>query len=94
MANNKSATKRAGTNEVRRMQNVARRSDVKTAYKKVMEALAANDLTKAQELLPAAVSKIARAKGKGVFKANTAKRKIGRLARRVALALKKSAGVA
>ena len=94
MANNKSSTKRARTNEVRRVENVARRSAVKTAYKKVMEALASNDLQTAQQLLPSAVSKIARAKGKGVFKANTAKRKIGRLAKRVAQALKASAGVA
>ncbi|MBM3887089.1 30S ribosomal protein S20 [Candidatus Dependentiae bacterium] len=83
MANKKSAKKRALTNEKSRMRNVARRSDIKTASKKVLVALAASDITGAQTLLREAESKIARAKGKGVLKANTAARKISLLAKKV-----------
>ena len=83
MANKKSTKKRTLTNEISRMRNVARRSDVKSASKKVVAALAANDLTAAQSLLREAESKIARAKGKGVLKANTAARKISVLAKKV-----------
>jgi small subunit ribosomal protein S20 len=83
MANKKSAKKRALTNEASRMRNVARRSDLKSASKKVITALAANDLEGAKALLREAESKIARAKGKGVLKANTAARKISVLAKKV-----------
>lgn len=86
MANIKSAKKRALTNEKRRQRNVARRSDVRTAIKKVMTALAGNrvDVAELKELMREAESKIAQAKGKGVLKANTASRKISRLALKVA----------
>lgn len=86
MANTKSTKKRTITNEKRRMRNVARRSDVKTACKKVIVALESNNVEQAQQLLSVAVSKIARAKGKGIFKNNTAKRKISRLSKKVAAA--------
>ena len=86
MANIKSAKKRAITNEKRRMINVARRSDMKTAIKSVVTALDANDIETAQRLFRVAEEKIARAKGKGILKANTAARKIGRLAKKVAVA--------
>lgn len=88
MANIKSAKKRAKTNEIRRKRNVARRSDVKSATRKVLDALAANDVEKAKSFLREAETKIARAKGKGLYKANTAARKIGRLAKKVAQAAK------
>jgi len=83
MANKKSAKKRVLTNEKSRMLNVARRSELKSASKKVLVALAANDAVGAKELLREAESKIARAKGKGVLKANTAARKISLLAKKV-----------
>lgn len=83
MANIKSAKKRAKTNEVRRQCNVARRSDVKTATKKVLAALESQDVIAAKEFLKEAESKIARAKGKGVLKKNTAARRVSRLARKV-----------
>lgn len=83
MANKKSTKKRTLTNEKSRMRNVARRSELKSASKKVMVALAANDIVAAQTLLREAESKIARAQGKGVLKANTAARKISHLAKRV-----------
>ena len=91
MANIKSAKKRARTNEENRQLNVQRRSDIKTATKKVIAALEANDVTLAQDLLRQAESKIARARGKGVLKQNTASRKVSRLAKKVASATKVSA---
>lgn len=83
MANKKSAKKRALTNEKRRIRNVARRSELKTASRKVLAAIASNDLEGAKNLLREAEAKIARAKGKGVLKGNTAARKISLLAKRV-----------
>lgn len=83
MANKKSTKKRTLTNEASRMRNVARRSDLKSASKKVLVAIAANDIEAAKMLLRAAEAKIARAKGKGVLKANTASRKISALAKQV-----------
>jgi small subunit ribosomal protein S20 len=91
MANIKSAKKRARTNEENRQLNVQRRSDIKTATKKVLAALEVNDVNLAQELLRQAESKIARARGKGVLKQNTASRKVSRLAKKVATATKASA---
>lgn len=88
MANTKSAKKRVITNEKRRVRNVARRSDMKTACKKVLSALSNSDAEKAVNLLKDAIAKIARAKNKGLVKANTAKRKISRLSKRVAAAVR------
>ena len=47
--------------------------------KKYSEAIAEKNLTKAKDLLAQAESKIARAAGKGLFKKNTASRKVSRL---------------
>ena len=84
MANTKSAKKRVKQNEKRRQSNLARRSAFKTAAKKVLEALDANDVAAAKELLKDASSKIARARGKGIIKKNTAARKVSGLAKRLA----------
>ena len=84
MANIKSAKKRAKTNEISRKRNMARRSDIKSATRKVMDSVAANDLENAKLFFKEAESKISRAEGKGLLKKNTAARRIGRLARKVA----------
>lgn len=84
MANTKSAKKRAKTNKVRQSRNNARKSEIKTLAKKVLTALASNNLGEAKELFRAAESKIARAGSKGVLKKETASRKIGRLAQKIA----------
>jgi len=90
MANLASSKKRAKQTIVRQARNVARKSSVKTAVKKVLASLQANDaLEVTKELLKDAEAKIARAKGKGIFHANTAARKISGLARRVAAAARK-----
>jgi small subunit ribosomal protein S20 len=86
MANSKSAKKRVKQHEVRRMRNMARQSDVKTSCRKVLDALKESNLDAAKDLLRIAEAKIARARGKGLYKKNTASRKIGNLARRVAAA--------
>lgn len=87
MANIKSAQKRVKQDAVRYVRNTARKSAVKTAIKKVMTALEnGENAEKALELLRSAEAQIARAKGKGLMHANTAARKISRLAKRVAAA--------
>jgi small subunit ribosomal protein S20 len=83
MANIKSAQKQARQNIVRRQRNLARRTAIKTAIRKVLEALE-TDPKKAQEFFVDAESKLARAKGKGVINARAASRKISRLAKRLA----------
>lgn len=93
MANIKSNKKRAKTNEKSRQRNVAYRSMIKTASKKVLASLEGTPATTAQELLQAAESLIARACSKGVLKKNTAARKISSLARAVAQATKLPAAV-
>ncbi len=86
MANIKSSAKRAGTNDIKNARNVARKTEIKTATKKVLTALANNNIAEAKDLLKLAEAKIARACGKGVLQKNTASRKISRLAVQVAAA--------
>ena len=86
MANLKSSKKRAKTNEIRRKRNVARRSEIRSATKKVLDALAANKIDDAKQFFREAEAKISRAKGKGLLKQNTAARKVSRLAKKVAQA--------
>jgi small subunit ribosomal protein S20 len=91
MANIKSAKKAMRQAEVRRKQNLARRTALKTATKKVRTALeTTQDVDSVKTLLREAEAKFARAKSKGLIHANTASRKISRLAKRVA-ALEKGA---
>lgn len=88
MANIKSAKKADKQSKVRRLRNMSRMSDVKTAIRKVVDALQGNDLDLAVQGLRFAESKVSRARGKGLFKKNTASRKISRLAKKVAVAQK------
>lgn len=86
MANSKSAKKRAKQEVVKRQRNLARRSEIKSVVKKVMTALENKEVAQAQELLKVAQVKISRARGKGLLHKNTAARKIGTIAKRVAAA--------
>ncbi len=87
MANLKSAKKQAKQNIKRRLKNLVRKTSIKTAMKKVLIALEkSEDITKTKELLRDAEAKISRAKSKHLFHANTARRKISRLAKKVAQA--------
>jgi small subunit ribosomal protein S20 len=81
LANHKSALKRAGQNENRRMRNRSVKSRVKTVVKQVRQAVAseagesvANDLRAAQATIDKAVKK-------GVLHKRTGARKIARLAK-------------
>lgn len=84
MPNITSAKKRVRQIIKRSEVNTARKSDVKTAIKKVLVALENKEIDSAKEFLKDAEAKIARAAGKSLFHKNTASRKIGRLAKRVA----------
>ena len=79
MANHKSAIKRAGQNEIRRLRNKSTRTRVKSVVKDMrsMGADASSDQKKAQ--LTAAQSIIDKATKKGVIHKKTAARKISRL---------------
>jgi len=81
MANIKSAKKRSIQSEKNRIRNQSRASELKTISRKFFDALDNNDLTAAKEIMQLAESKIARARGKGLLKKNTASRKISRLAK-------------
>ena len=80
MANIKSAKKRILVNQTRAERNKAIKSGVKTAVKKVVVAIEANDKAAAQEALTAATSTIDKACTKGVYHKNNASRKVSRLA--------------
>lgn len=83
MANTPSAIKRMRQSEAARLRNAAIRSRVRTEIKKVRKALDENNLEIAEQQLRVATKYIDKAATKGVLKANTASRKIGRLTRAV-----------
>jgi small subunit ribosomal protein S20 len=83
LANTRSAEKRNRQAQKRRARNVAVRTSVKTAVKKVREAVARGDGEGAKKALVEATSTLDRAASKGVLPKNTASRKIGRLAKAV-----------
>ena len=80
MANIKSQQKRIKTNEAARLRNKAVKSGVKTAIRKVREAVAAGDKDKAAELVRAASRSLDKAASKGVIHANQAANKKSALA--------------
>ncbi len=83
MANTPSA-KKASRKIVRRAAiNKNRRSRVRTFVRQVEEALAAGDKTAAETAFKAAQPELMRAATKGVLHANTASRKVSRLALRL-----------
>ncbi len=82
MANHKSALKRAGQNERRRLRNKAVQTRVKNVVKDVRLAVA-QDAENAVEQLNAAKSAIDKAAKKGVLHKKTASRKVSRLNRQV-----------
>lgn len=88
MANIKSAQKQAKQNPKRRQKNLARKTAIKTAVKKVLAALQSGNAAQAQTLLKDAEAKMARAGNKFVMHKRTASRRTGRLAHKVAEAVK------
>lgn len=83
MPNIESAKKRTKQIAKRRMVNVARKSKIKTAIRRVTDALEENDIARAKDLLNEVQAQLSRAKGKGVLHANTAARKMSRLAQTI-----------
>ncbi len=79
MANHASAAKRARQTEKRRLRNRANMSTMKTAMKKVREAVESKDFTNIDSLLRDAQSTIAKTKRKGAIHKNNMARRIGRL---------------
>jgi small subunit ribosomal protein S20 len=83
LANHKSAIKRARQSEERRVRNRSRKTRMKTAIKKLEEALSQRSPELAQAKLKEAISVIDKTASKGVIHRNTASRKISRLSKRV-----------
>ena len=83
MANTPSARKRIRQIAKRTEVNMARKSRIRTFIRKVEEAIRGGDAAAAREALRAAQPEIMRGASKGVMHANTASRKVSRLAQRI-----------
>lgn len=83
MANIKSAKKRIEVAAIRTERNKSIKSKVKTAIKKVENAIALADKTVAADTLKSAIVEISKAASKGVYHKNNAARKISRLSKSV-----------
>lgn len=81
MANHKSALKRAGQNQVRRMRNRAIRTRVKNVVKEVRQAVVEDSTEQAATTMRTAQATIDKAAKKGALHKRTAARKIARLAK-------------
>jgi small subunit ribosomal protein S20 len=84
MANTKSAKKAARQIARRTMINKARRSRVRTAVRKVEQAISAGDRNAALAAMVEAEPAIIRAAQRGVVHRNAARRKVSRLAHSIA----------
>jgi small subunit ribosomal protein S20 len=84
LANTASAEKRNRQAQKRRVRNVQVRTSVKSAVKKVREALARGDAAAAKAALLGAEKALSTATSKGVIHRNAASRRIARLAKAVA----------
>ena len=83
MANIKSAKKRAKQAVVRNMRNTGQRSMLRTAVKKVLKALDANDAAGAQAAFAVAQSILDRFSSRGLIHKNKAARHKSRLTARI-----------
>jgi small subunit ribosomal protein S20 len=84
MANTKSAKKAARQAVRRTIVNKARRSRLRTAVRKVEEAITAGDRTRALAAMAEAEPVIIRSAQKNVVHRNAAQRKVSRLTHRIA----------
>jgi len=83
LANHKSAIKRAGQNEIRRMRNKSVKTRIKNSVKNVRLAVSEKSNEAALKKLDDAKSIIDKAAKKGVIHTKTASRKISRLTKLV-----------
>jgi small subunit ribosomal protein S20 len=81
LANHKSAIKRAGQNEIRRLRNKSTKTRIKSIVKDVRSTVAASSSEKPAAKIIAAQSIIDKAAKKRVIHKRTAARKISRLAK-------------
>ncbi|MDR3185601.1 MAG: 30S ribosomal protein S20 [Christensenellaceae bacterium] len=81
MANIKSQKKRILISAEENASNVSKRTRVKHSIKKFENAIVSKDTALAATLLPETISIIDRAQSDGVYKANTASRKVSRLSK-------------
>ncbi|MCA9319596.1 MAG: 30S ribosomal protein S20 [Planctomycetes bacterium] len=84
MAHSKQAQKRVRQNEVARLHNKSLRSSMRTAIRRVHEAIEAKDGVAAKEALSLAMKRIEKCAKSNVVHANNASRKKSGLARKVA----------
>ena len=89
MANTKSAKKAARQAVRRAIFNKARRSRMRSAIRKVEEAIAAGDRTRALAAMADAEPALIRAAQKGIVHRNSAQRKVSRLSHQIAKLQKK-----
>jgi len=83
VANHKSAEKRNRQSQIRRLRNKSNRSRMKSAIRKIDEAVVAGSADEAREALKQAIPVIAKTASKGTIHKKTASRKISRLTKRV-----------
>jgi small subunit ribosomal protein S20 len=84
MANTKSAKKAARQSARRTVVNKSRRSRLRTAVRKVEEAISSGDRALAAAAMADAEPALIRAAQKGIVHRNAAQRKVSRLAHRIA----------
>ncbi|WP_456401781.1 30S ribosomal protein S20 [Persephonella sp.] len=83
MAHTRSARKRIRQAEKRRLINKYHISRMKTAIKRINEALKEKDIEKAEKLLPLAQKLAYRAAAKGAIHKNEAARRVSRIVKKV-----------
>ena len=85
MANTSSAKKRVRRDETKTSVNISRRSRIRTYIKKVEVAIEGGNKEAANAALKSAQPELMRGVTRGIYKKNTAARKISRLSRRIKL---------
>ncbi len=83
MPNSKQAQKRVRTDERRRLHNKAMRSSMRTAVRRLSEAVSAGDKDKAGAALSVAMKRIDKCAKRHIIHRNNAARRKSQLARRV-----------
>ncbi|MCL4874690.1 30S ribosomal protein S20 [bacterium] len=83
MANHASAIKRHKQSEKRKQRNASVKSSLRTAVKKVKEAVAAGKADEAKANLKNAITELDKAASKGVLHRNNASRRVSRLSKLV-----------
>lgn len=83
MPNKKSAIKRARTNKKCQVRNRMTRSSMRTALRRVDDAIVAGNAQEAEQNLPGAVARVSKSAKKGLIHKNNAARKMSRLMRAI-----------